>query len=312
VIFITAALMLALVLAMMPMEAHALTKKNQKAHAAYEKAMQNGKIAISVPDDEDGTLAYTIPYAYIDINKDGYDELVQIDLYSPPGITHTVWTYYKGKIKKALSFSRASMVIYPKTKTILFRTSGHMGVMLDAYYKLSKGKGKCVARDERYWDSDRNPYEGKPSSIISYKNGKVVSRAAYLKYTKSLKKGKPKTEKKLTWGGFYIARQGVFEGYTFSDYTSAKKNKTYYIALRANEADKHCITVVPIDDTIKVQTTLCDAKKKTLKSFGKNYSIFYKLKKNTTYYLKVKTTNKKGSWGNYSASFYISPQGYQQ
>jgi hypothetical protein len=176
-----------------PAEVDALTKKNQKAHDAYEQAMQNGEIETRIYYDSFREDWVYYENAYYDINRDGYDELIQ-----KSDLTYYIWTYHKGKVKEVVSATSPSvltMSIYPKTRTILFKyREPGLHHKSDKYYKISRGEGKLLAVYDSEYETD-----GDTPTVTYYKKGKKVSRATYNAYVKSLKKGKVKKESRLKW-----------------------------------------------------------------------------------------------------------------
>jgi hypothetical protein len=170
-----------------PDEVHAMGK-NSTAHAAYKKAVKNGKLGIR----------NDAKYAFYDINGDGVDELVVDNedyLWIDKRIEYTVYTFYKGKIKKLLT-TEAWLYVWKKTGTIL-NQGGHGGVGFDKYYKIKKGKAVKVAQKYSYRD-----YADGESYIWTHKykvNNKSVKAPVYNKYIKALKKGKKKSARKMKW-----------------------------------------------------------------------------------------------------------------
>jgi hypothetical protein len=271
-----------------PLDVHGLSIKNQKAHVAYEKAMEKGTIPTTF-EDEDG-YPQNIVYTYFDIDKDGYDELIQYHDPYPP-LTHLIWTYHKGKVKKLIGNSHGGISIYPKTH-IVYTTSQHLGIIWSGYYKISKGKAKLVASAEKSMNDD-----GSLSKTTTKIKGKKVTNFKYKKYTKKIKSGKAKNLSGLNWSMFYN-----YNGYWqhFYDYGNSKKNETYYIAVPGSEY-KQGVSVIANADTTDhsslsriVKYELCDSKKTVLPKDSTQQGVpVYKLKKNKMYYLKVKVSNKK-------------------
>jgi hypothetical protein len=248
--------------------AYALTKKNAKAHKAYENAMIKGKV---YGVDGVGSEGF---YYYRDVNKDGYDELI---------LWGYIWTYYKGKAKRVWS-SNGDYFIYPKTRVIHVAGMSGTGYGGERYLKLSKGKIKTGAKNDSGLDESTGGLND-----TYYKNGKKISKAAYGKYAKSLRKGK-KITPNYNKGFMYVA--GSTNECKYEDWYAGKK-ATYLIAVRAKTTDTFSIWAYGDgSSTESVKFTLYDSKMKKLSATqSQGNDIFSKLKKGTTYYLKVTATN---------------------
>lgn len=189
----------------------ASTKKNKKAHIAYEKTLKSLNKSWNkfykthqLSDGDCGVHEGATYFAYLDINKDGIDECIayrhsdyeynlQKTYKQYVFDSYALYTYYKGKViklssckgpyfysvpdrKETVNKSAKQIHIYKNCKyiTLIPRSSG-----TTKFYKIQKGKLKKVATgNEKY------TYHGSYSNytITYYINGKKVSKKTYSKY----------------------------------------------------------------------------------------------------------------------------------
>lgn len=130
----------------------------------------------------------TYRFALADINGDRVPELFveNMSTYYAAGYAR-VYSYQKGKVKLALTFSAPPERIYTRGHVLYYRDQ-HTGSYWGRYFKLSKGELKYKAG----WSGTDMP-SGKFHYSGYTVNGKSVSRAKYNKYVKKLLKNSKKS-----------------------------------------------------------------------------------------------------------------------
>lgn len=170
----------------------AATNRNQKAHRAFKKELQSLKV-------EYGGLSGKLKYAYKDVDGDKIDELI-----IEPGYGYYfqgIYKYKNGRVKRVCAIGQGPFKKYYTGKKVIFsKKTGHMGVLVDNYFKWSKGEYKVVAFAVRTYSGD---YNVAPDKVEYYINNRKTSKKRYQSYTKKLIKGdKGKYFSKIKWKRF--------------------------------------------------------------------------------------------------------------
>ena len=158
-----------------PVPTQAISAKNKKAHAAFEKQLKKEKKRYCYRSDP------YIEYAYCDLDKDKVDEMIVTTTVMAP--YELIFRYNNGKVEKVASADQGQFNTYYKKNKVLCSGYAHMGVCYDMYYKWDKSEYKLVAykRIEGVGTNDIH---------ISYNvKKKNVSKKTYNNYIKKLKKG---------------------------------------------------------------------------------------------------------------------------
>lgn len=165
------------------------TNMDKKAHTAFRKALPK-------LEKEYGGLMGGLAYAFVDVDGDDIDELI-----IEPGYGYYyqgVYRYRHGRVKRVCAIGQGPFKrYYPKRKVIYSKKTGHMGTLMDHYFKWSNGTYKIVAYAVRTYSGD---YDAAPDTIGYYINNKKTTKRKYQSYTRRLIRGdKGKSFSKIRW-----------------------------------------------------------------------------------------------------------------
>lgn len=156
----------------------AATNMNKKAHTAFKKELRSLKA-------EYGDLKGYLAYAYKDVDGDNIDELI-----IEPGYGYYfqgIYKYKNGRVTRVCAIGQGPFKkYYPQKKVIYSKKTGHMGVLVDDYFKWSNGAYKVVASVQRTYSGD---YDAAPDTVEYFINNKKTTKKSYQSYTKKLIKG---------------------------------------------------------------------------------------------------------------------------
>lgn len=165
------------------------TTKNKKAHKAFKQELP--KLAKKYGGQLGG-----IAYAYRDVDGDDIDELI-----IEPGYGYYfqgIYKYKNGRVKRVCAIGQGPFRrYYPKKKIIFSQKTGHMGILIDNYFKWNNGTYKVVAYAVRTYSGD---YGKAPDTVEYFINNKKTTKKRYQSYTKKLIKGdKGRTFSNIKW-----------------------------------------------------------------------------------------------------------------
>ncbi len=162
---------------------------NKNAHTAFKKELPK-------LEKKYGGILGGLAYAYKDVDGDNIDELI-----IEPGYGYYfqgIYKYKKGRVVQVCAIGQGPFKkYYPQKKVIYSKKTGHMGVLVDHYFKWSNGTYKIVASVQRTYSGD---YDKAPDTVEYFINNKKTTKKRYQSYTKKLIKGdKGRTFSSIKW-----------------------------------------------------------------------------------------------------------------